>query len=74
MLPLTLAEVAAACAGRLVGGDPQTIVETVSTDSRSIAPGDLFVGLRGERFDGEQHRDPARTQPLAAVVHHDGLP
>src|SRR5512141_2235860 len=26
----------------------------VSTDSRTIAPGDLFVALRGENFDGHQ--------------------
>lgn len=35
--------------GRLNGHD--LTVEAVSTDSRSLQPGDLFVALRGERFD-----------------------
>ncbi len=32
------------------GADPT--IRAVSTDSRAIAAGDLFVALRGERFDG----------------------
>ncbi len=36
---------------RLVG-DPQLVAQRVHTDTRSLQPGDLFVALRGERFDG----------------------
>ncbi|MFH1028252.1 MAG: UDP-N-acetylmuramoyl-tripeptide--D-alanyl-D-alanine ligase [Pseudomonadota bacterium] len=47
----TTAEIAAATNGRMIG--PATgSVEGVSTDSRTVAPGQLFVPLRGERFDG----------------------
>jgi UDP-N-acetylmuramoyl-tripeptide--D-alanyl-D-alanine ligase len=45
-----LSEVAAATGGRLVGGDAG--FAGVSTDSRTVEPGQLFVALRGERFDG----------------------
>ena len=68
MLTLTLQEVAVACGGRLVGGDPRTEVRAVSTDSRTMSPGDLFVGLRGEQFDGDAHAPQALAAGAAAVV------
>ena len=47
----TIAEIAAATNGRVIG--PATGgVDGVSTDSRTVAPGQLFVPLRGEHFDG----------------------
>ncbi|MEO8224997.1 MAG: UDP-N-acetylmuramoyl-tripeptide--D-alanyl-D-alanine ligase [Gammaproteobacteria bacterium] len=45
----TLAWVAATSGGRLVGSD--TGFDSVSTDTRSIEPGQLFVALRGVRHD-----------------------
>lgn len=38
--------------GKIVYGEKKGFVSCVCTDSRSIAPGSLFVALRGERFDG----------------------
>jgi UDP-N-acetylmuramoyl-tripeptide--D-alanyl-D-alanine ligase len=47
----TFDEIAATTGGRIIG--PATgEVSGVSTDSRTIAPGELFVPLRGEQFDG----------------------
>ena len=68
MLPLTLQEVSDACAGRLEGGDPQTVVRGVSTDSRTLARDDLFVGLRGEQFDGDAHAPEALAAGAVAVM------
>ena len=42
--------------------------ETVGTDSRAIAPGQLFVALRGERFDGHDFVDAALAAGAAAVM------
>ena len=49
---LTARFVAEAAGGRVVSGDPDTTFTAVSTDTRSIAPGSLFIALKGERFDG----------------------
>jgi UDP-N-acetylmuramoyl-tripeptide--D-alanyl-D-alanine ligase len=68
VLPLTLAEVAAACGGRLEAADAQIEVRRVCTDTRSLQPGDLFVGLQGERFDGDQYAAQALAGGAAAVV------
>jgi len=40
----------------------------VSTDSRQLMPGSLFVALRGERFDAHDFLDQVIDKPLAAVV------
>ena len=68
MLSLTLAEVAAACGGRLEVPDPQLEVRRVCTDSRGLQPGDLFVGLQGERFDGDKYAAQALADGATAVV------
>lgn len=47
----TTTEIAAATNGRVIGPTAGS-VDGVSTDSRTVAPGQLFVPLRGERFDG----------------------
>lgn len=50
-LDWTIADVATATAGIFVG-DGATAVSGVSTDSRSVCAGDLFVAIAGEHFDG----------------------
>ena len=40
----------------------------VSTDSRQLVPGSLFVALRGERFDAHDFLGQLVDKPLAAVV------
>lgn len=48
----SLADFAQACGGRLDGADRE--FTGVSTDTRSVAPGELFVALRGPRFNGNE--------------------
>jgi UDP-N-acetylmuramoyl-tripeptide--D-alanyl-D-alanine ligase len=44
------------------------VADRVHTDSRSLQPGDLFVALRGERFDGNHFIAQAKAQGAVAVV------
>lgn len=66
MKPLSLATVAEYAGGRLVSGNPERQVTGLSTDSRAVRPGDLFVALKGERFDG--HRYVSNVQSLGAIA------
>jgi UDP-N-acetylmuramoyl-tripeptide--D-alanyl-D-alanine ligase len=50
----TAEEIASLTGGRLVSGDPQARIARWSIDSRSVAAGDLFVAIRGDRFDGHE--------------------
>jgi UDP-N-acetylmuramoyl-tripeptide--D-alanyl-D-alanine ligase len=43
-----------ATGGRLVAGDGNAVFKAISTDSRTFEPGELFVAIRGEKFDGHQ--------------------
>lgn len=43
-------------------------VTAVSTDTRTIAPGCLFVALKGERFDGNDFAGKALAQGASCVV------
>ena len=68
LLSLTAAEIAAATGGRVISGDPQTRIGRWSIDSRTIAPGDLFAAIRGERFDGHDFVAAARAAGAAGVL------
>src|SRR3954464_14981947 len=63
---MSLAEAAAAVAGRASGADVR--FSGVSTDSRSVGRGELFVALRGERFDGHQFLAAAAARGAAAAM------
>lgn len=63
----TLAEVAAAVGGVAVG-PADLAVSGVSTDSRAIPPGSLFVAVAGERFDGHDFARAALESGAAAVL------
>jgi UDP-N-acetylmuramoyl-tripeptide--D-alanyl-D-alanine ligase len=51
-IPLTASWVAEAMAGALVSGDAARELAGVSIDSRTLSAGELYVAIRGERFDG----------------------
>src|ERR1700740_2360571 len=67
MEPSTVAEVASLASGTLfVAGS--AVVTAVSTDTRSIQPGQLFVALRGDRFDAHDFLATALEQGAAAAL------
>ena len=49
---MTVGDLAHAVSGRVVAGAAETPLDGFSIDSRSVKPGDLFVAIRGDRFDG----------------------
>lgn len=58
---------AAAALGAAVQG-PDAPVEAVGSDSRRVRAGELFVALRGERFDGHDYVDGALAAGAAAAL------
>jgi UDP-N-acetylmuramoyl-tripeptide--D-alanyl-D-alanine ligase len=51
--------VADAVGGRVAAGDPEQAIGTVTTDSRTLRPGDFFVALRGPKFDAHDFVEEA---------------
>ena len=65
----TLSQACAAAGGSLLGAD--ATFKSVGTDSRRDCTGELFVALRGERFDGHAYVAKALEQgAVAALVDH----
>jgi UDP-N-acetylmuramoyl-tripeptide--D-alanyl-D-alanine ligase len=57
---------------RLVGTVTEPVVR-VHTDTRSLQAGDLFVALRGERFDAHDFLPQAQSAGAVAALAHAGL-
>ena len=57
---------------RLVG-DGAVHIARVHTDTRSLQAGDLFVALKGERFDAHAFLAEARAAGAVAALAHGGL-
>lgn len=69
MEALTLQQVADFAGGRLVGGDRARMVLAISTDTRTLDVGEMFLALRGENFDGHAHvSDAVVAGALGAIV------
>ncbi|SDY19075.1 UDP-N-acetylmuramoyl-tripeptide--D-alanyl-D-alanine ligase [Geodermatophilus africanus] len=68
MIQLSLADVAEAVGGELTAGGG-AITGKVTVDSRTVAPGDLFVAVPGERVDGSDFlRAAADAGAVAALT------
>jgi UDP-N-acetylmuramoyl-tripeptide--D-alanyl-D-alanine ligase len=63
---MSLSAAGAFVGGRASGGDP--VFVGVSTDTRSVRPGELFVALRGEKFDGHGFLAQAKAAGAAAAM------
>jgi len=70
---LTLADAAALVPGAAVVGDAARSFERVHTDTRSLRPGDLFVALKGERFDAHDFLPQARAAGAVAAIASHGI-
>jgi UDP-N-acetylmuramoyl-tripeptide--D-alanyl-D-alanine ligase len=66
MIKISLSQLCPLLDARLVGADEA--IESVSTDTRSIEPGALFVALKGERFDAHNFCQQAKEQGAGALL------
>ena len=69
---LTGSWVADVAGGRIVSGDGGREAGSVSIDTRTIAPGALYIGIRGERFDGADFAAAAIASGAAGVIVPEG--
>jgi UDP-N-acetylmuramoyl-tripeptide--D-alanyl-D-alanine ligase len=68
IVALTAGFVAHATAGRLVSGEAATVFAGVSTDTRTLPAGALFVALTGPRFDGHAFAGAAVARGATGLV------
>ena len=70
---MTLARAHALLPAAALVGDGGVVVSRVHSDTRSLQPGDLFVALRGERFDAHDFLPQARAAGAVAALAERGL-
>jgi len=66
--PLRFEEALAFAGGAAFGEARRPVFSRVSTDSRTAGPGDLFVALRGERFDGHAFVEQALSRGARGIL------
>ncbi len=70
---MTLGEAHALLPGSTLVGDPSIAISRVHSDTRTLRPGDLFVALRGERFDAHDFLPQAGAAGAVAALAERGL-
>ncbi len=65
---MTLAQAAKWLPAATLLGDGNLQLARVHTDTRTVQPGDLFVALKGEKFDGNQFLAQAKNRGAVAAV------
>jgi UDP-N-acetylmuramoyl-tripeptide--D-alanyl-D-alanine ligase len=65
---LTIEEVLKATGGKLLQGKGNTFFQGISTDSRTVAEGELFIALKGARFDGHYYAAEALKKKAGGVL------
>jgi UDP-N-acetylmuramoyl-tripeptide--D-alanyl-D-alanine ligase len=72
---LSLADLARACGGTLLRGDPESTVDNFVINTRMLRPGGVFFALKGTRTDGHKFLgDAAKRDALAAVIEREPQP
>ncbi|MTD41025.1 UDP-N-acetylmuramoyl-tripeptide--D-alanyl-D-alanine ligase [Erwinia sp. CPCC 100877] len=66
MISLSLSQMVQAVNGRLIGTD--NVIDSVTTDTRKVTPGCLFVALKGERFDAHDFAAQALENGACALL------
>ena len=65
---LTIEEVLKATGGKLLQGKGSSFIQGISTDSRTVAEGELFIALKGSRFDGHHYALEALKKKAGGVL------
>ena len=67
-MKLRLEEIIEACEGELIKGVKDETLYTFSTDTRAIKQGDIYIPLKGAKFDGENFIDKATEAGAAGCL------
>jgi len=68
----TVEEILKATGGKLTSGSAHDVVSGISTDSRTVSNGELFIALEGDKFNGHTFVQDALAKGAKAVVVRKG--
>lgn len=73
MKPINIGEVCTAVGGSILGGSKEEVITSITTDSRKIEKGCLFIPLAGERFDGHDFINQAFEKGAVCCLSHKDI-
>ena len=68
MKNLTVEDIVRESKGRLILGNKKNVCRTFSKDTRQIKKGDIYIGIKGEKFDGNKFWREALEKGAAGVI------
>jgi UDP-N-acetylmuramoyl-tripeptide--D-alanyl-D-alanine ligase len=71
MKALSWSQIARWSGGQLLQGTPGETVAALSTDTRTLKGGELFVALKGDKFDAHEFLGEAIKVPIGGLMVHD---
>lgn len=69
---LPISKIAKFAGTSLSSGDGTILIDKISTDSRTVKRGELFIALRGENFDGHEFLEAAAKEGAVGAVVDSG--
>lgn len=73
MQALSVREVVDITGGELIRGNPDGEIQNFSLDSRMLIPGDVFIAIKGIRFDGHQFVRDVIKKGTRGIIVEDGF-
>lgn len=67
-MKFTLGDIAKKIKGKILTGDPEAEITGFSINSRTIKPGEIFIAVKGETFDGHDFIDKAIRNGAKGVI------
>ncbi len=55
-----------------IGGDENLLIDSISTDTRTLKKGEFFIPLKGENFDGHDYIEQAISKGACGFVYEEG--
>ena len=63
-----VSEILKATQGKLICGSPDLEIQALSIDSRTIKPGNAFIAIKGNNFDGHNFIDEAIRKRSSCII------
>lgn len=71
---MTVKDIIKICNGKLLCGDENIVCENFSKDTRTINFGDVYVGIKGENFDGNLfYKDAIKNGAIVCVLDNENV-
>lgn len=65
---MSIKEILKVCKGKLLCGDDNILIESISKDTRTIKQNELYIAIKGDKFDGNSFIDVAFENGAGAAI------